>query len=324
MSDAKEQTEELRQLYPPIKPYNEGTITVDNIHTLVYSEYGNKEGNPVLVVHGGPGGGCDQWYAQFFDPSAYRIIMFDQRGAGQSTPTACIINNTTWDCVDDMEKIRKLLGVSQWNLFGGSWGSTLALAYAQTHPTRVLTMVLRGIFALRECELKWFYQEGASFCFPDAYEQYIDPIPPAERHNLMHAYHRRLMGDDEAEKLKCARAWSVWEMTTSRLYVDPKYIARAGDDDRFALALARIEAHYFVNAGFFKEDGQLIKYAHLLKDIPGVIVHGRYDMVCPVKTGWELHKAWPNSEMMIVADAGHSCKEPGIISELVKATDKFR
>lgn len=324
MAEEKRDSNSLRKLYPPIKPYNTGYLEVGDGHSVFYQELGNKEGCPVIVLHGGPGGGCEDYYAQFFDPSAYRVVMFDQRGAGKSKPHACLTNNTTWDLVADMEKIRVMMGIEKWHLFGGSWGSTLSLAYAQTHPDRVMSLVLRGVFTLRECELKWFYQEGASFCFPDAYQKYIAPIPPPERHNLMHAYHRRLTGDNKQEMIDCARAWSVWEMSTSRLFVDPAYIARAAEDDDFALAFARIEAHYFVNAGFFKADGQLISNGHILKDIPGVIVHGRYDMVCPLKTGWELHQAWEGSEMHIVSDAGHSAKEPGIISELVKATDKFR
>jgi len=313
-----------RTLYPPIEPYDSGRLKVSDIHELYYEQCGNPNGKPAIVVHGGPGGGCVASYRQYFDPVVYRIVMFDQRGAGRSTPHAELEENTTWHLVEDMETIRKHLGIENWTVvFGGSWGSTLSLAYAQTHPERVKSLVLRGIFTLRRRELEFFYQEGSSWVFPDAWDQYLEPIPEEERGDLMAAYYKRLTGDNEEEKLRCARAWSVWEMSTSRLFVDPAYIARAAEDDLFAVAFARIECHYFVNAGWFK-DGQLIDNAGILKDIPVEIVQGRYDMVCPAKSAWDLHKNLAQSNLVIVPDAGHSAIEPGIVSALVEACDKFR
>jgi len=311
-----------RQLYPPISPYDEGTLQVSDLHTLSYEQSGNPTGKPVVVLHGGPGGGCDGWYRQFFDPVKYRIVLFDQRGSGNSKPHASLEHNTTWDLVEDIEKLRKHLKIETWVVFGGSWGSTLALAYAETHPGPVKALVLRGIFTLRRKELLFFYQEGASFLFPDAWDDFVAPIPEPERFDLMSAYHRRLTGPDEDLKAHCAKSWTTWEMATSRLYIDPEYIKR-GADDEFAVAFARIEAHYFVNAGFFKYDGQLIREADKIAHIPGVIVQGRYDVVCPALTAWDLHKAWPKAELHIIPDAGHSMKEEGILSELVKACDKY-
>ncbi|MDR3401002.1 MAG: prolyl aminopeptidase, partial [Chthoniobacter sp.] len=273
---------------------------------------------------GGPGGGSTPFYRQFADPAAYRIIQFDQRGSGLSTPAACLEENTTWDLVEDMEKLRLHCNVKSWVVFGGSWGSTLSLAYAQKHVKRVKALVLRGIFLLRRAELEFFYQQGTSWMFPDAFENYIKPIPAAERGNLIKAFHRRLTGDNEEEKLAAATAWSVWEMATSRLFVDSDYIKRAEADGEFAITFARIESHYFNNAGWFETEDQLLRDAHLIQDVPGVIVQGRYDMVCPAKSAWDLHKVWPKAEMHMVPDAGHSCKEPGIIHWLVEATDKYR
>jgi len=275
------------------------------------------------VVHGGPGGGCADYYRQYFDPKAYRIIMFDQRGAGKSLPAASLEDNTTQHLVSDIEVLRKHLNIDRWVVFGGSWGSTLSLVYTEIYPERVKALILRGIFCVRRKELIWFYQEGASFLFPDAWEKFIEPIPAVERFDLMSAYHTRLTGTNEVEKLKCAKAWSVWEMTTSKLYVSPDLIKKE-DDDEFCLKLARIEVHYFVNGGFLKEDGEILKNAGKLKGIPGVIVQGRYDIVCPMTSAWELHKAWPESELIVVPDAGHSCTEPGILSGLVVGADKFR
>jgi proline iminopeptidase len=313
-----------RELYPPIEPYDIGRLRVSDIHELYYEQCGKPNGKPVIVLHGGPGGGIVDYYRQYFDPSVYRIVLMDQRGAGKSTPHAELKENTTWHLVEDVETLRKHLGIDRWTIvFGGSWGSSLSLAYAQTHPTRVKSLVLRGIFTLRRRELEFFYQEGSSWIFPDAWEKYIEPIPEEERGDMMAAYYKRLTGDDEEEKLKCARAWSVWEMTTSRLFVDPKYIARAVEDDSFAVAFARIECHYFVNHGFLKE-GQLIDNAHILKDIPVEIIQGRYDLVCPAKTAWDLHKSLHQSNLVIIPDAGHSAKEPGIVHALVEACDKFR
>ncbi|CAF1254933.1 unnamed protein product [Adineta steineri] len=319
-----EETKQLRDLYPEIEPYKTGMLKVSDVHTLYYEEVGNPSGKPVVFVHGGPGGGTDPRDRRFFDPEAYRIILYHQRGADDSTPHACLEENTTWDLVEDLEKLRKHVNVDKWVVFGGSWGSTLSLAYAETHPGRVKALILRGIFCCRRKELLWFYQEGASMIFPDAWDKYLEPIPIGERGDLMSAYHRRLTGSNEEEKLKAATAWSVWELSTSRLYVDPSYIAHATDDAKFAIAFARIEAHYFVNGAFMSDDEQLLKNADKIKDIPGVIVQGRYDICCPARSAWDLHKVWPKGELHFVDDAGHSTKESGIVHELVIATDKFR
>jgi len=313
----------LRTLYPPFEAYNVFRLKVSDVHDLYVEESGNPNGKPALILHGGPGGGSQPYYRQFFDPSVYHIVMFDQRGSGKSTPLGNLEDNTTWHLVDDIEKIREKLNIERWVVFGGSWGSTLALAYAEKHPERVKALVLRGIFALRRKELLWFYQEGANFVFADAWEKYLAPIPPAERGDLISAFHRRVTGNNEEEKLKSGRAWTTWEMATSRLYVDPAIIARAEEDD-FAVTFARIESHYFVNAGFFEKDGQLLDEAHKLENIPGTIVQGRYDMVCPFYTAWDLHKAWPKAKFAVIHDAGHSAKEPGIINELVLATDRYK
>ena len=315
----------FRTLYPPIEPYDTGFLQVTPLHRVYYEQSGNPSGKPVISLHGGPGGGSDAWHRQFFDPAFYRIILADQRGAGKSTPVGSLEDNTTQQLVADIEAIRQKLGIDVWHIvFGGSWGSTLSLAYAEAHPTRVSSLVLRGIFLLRHKELQWFYQEGASYIFPDQWEHYLVPIPEAERHDLITAYHTRLTGSDEAEQLKAARAWTVWELSTSRLFVDPQYIARGAEDARFALTFARIESHYFHNKGFFQHDGQLLTDAPAIAHIPGVIVQGRYDLVCPPYSAWALSKAWPKAELKWVHDAGHSAKEPGIVHELVEATDKFR
>jgi proline iminopeptidase len=311
-------------LYPPIEVNKTGFLQVDEIHNLYWEESGNPTGKPVIVVHGGPGGGVDAWYRQFFNPKYYRIILFDQRGAGKSTPHACLENNTTWHLVADMEKIREHLGVNgKWVVFGGSWGSTLGIAYAETHPERVEALILRGIFLCRRKELLWYYQEGASFLFPEAFAAYVAPIPVEERGDLIATYHKRLTGDDEEEKLKCARAWTIWEMTTSRLYVDPANISRATEDDKFCIAFARIENHYFVNKAFVENDETLLQNVTKIAHIPGVMVQGRYDVVCPAISAYELSLVWPKGELQIVPDAGHSMKEPGILSLLVEACDRF-
>ena len=315
----------LRSLYPPIEPYDSGFLQVSSIHRIYYEQSGNPNGKPVISLHGGPGGGSDAWHRQFFDPAFYRIVIADQRGAGKSTPPGSLDDNTTWHLVADIETIRQHLNIDAWHVvFGGSWGSTLSLAYAETHPDRVRSLVLRGIFLLRRKELLWFYQEGASYVFPDQWEHYLGPIPESERHDLITAYHTRLTGTDEAQQLAAARAWTIWELSTSRLFVDPQYIARGAEDARFALTFARIESHYFHNAGFMQHDGQLLTDAGKIAHIPGVIVQGRYDMVCPAYSAWHLSKAWKKSELKWVHDAGHSAKEPGIVHELVLATDKFR
>jgi proline iminopeptidase len=312
----------MRELYPEIEPYQTGSLKVDDRHTLYYEQCGNPDGKPVVMLHGGPGGGCNAKMRRFHDPAKYRIVLLDQRGAGRSTPHADLVDNTTWDLVADIETLRETLGIERWQVFGGSWGSTLALAYAQKHPQRVTELVLRGIFMLRPWELAWFYQEGASRLFPDAWEHYLAPIPEAERGDLVAAYHKRLTSDDEATRLQAAKAWSVWEGATSYLHIDPDFASSHGDP-AFALAFARIENHYFVNGGFFEVEDQLLRDAHRIADIPGVIVQGRYDVVCPAQSAWELHKAWPKAELTITPASGHSAFEAENIDALVRATDRF-
>ncbi len=312
----------MRTLYPDIETFDHGMLPVDSRHTLYYEQCGNPDGKPVVLLHGGPGGGCSPKMRRFHDPEKYRIVLFDQRGAGRSTPHADLIHNTTWDLVADIETLRAHLGIARWQVFGGSWGSTLALAYAQTHPQVVTELVLRGIFMLRRWELEWFYQQGCSRLFADAWDIYLAAIPPVERHDLISAYHRRLTSDDEATRLAAARAWSVWEGSTSFLHQDPGFI-NAHEDAQFALAFARIECHYFVNGGFFEVEDQLLRDAHRIKDIPGIIVQGRYDVVCPMQSAWELHKAWPKAELAINPASGHSAFEPENIDALVRATDRF-
>jgi proline iminopeptidase len=312
----------MRTLYPDLEPYDTGMLAVDGRHTLYYEQCGNPQGKPVVLLHGGPGAGCSAKMRRFHDPAKYRIVLFDQRGSGRSTPHADLVDNTTWDLVADTEKLRSKLGIERWQVFGGSWGSTLALAYAETHPERVTELVLRGIFMLRRWELEWFYQEGASRLFPDAWEPYLQAIPEAERGDLIAAYHRRLTSPDEATRLAAARTWSVWEGATSFLRVDPAFVI-GHEDAAFALAFARIENHYFVNGGFFDDENQLLRDVARIADIPGVIVHGRYDVVCPIQSAWELHKAWPKAELMISPTSGHSAFEPENVDALVRATDSF-
>ena len=310
------------ELYPDIEPYRASTRKVSTIHTLYFEECGNPGGKPVVFLHGGPGGGCSPKSRRFFDPKRYRIILFDQRGAGRSTPNAELRENTTWDLVADMERLRVHLSIERWQVFGGSWGSTLALAYAQSHPERVSELVLRGIFMLRRWELEWFYQRGADAIFPDAWERYLGEIPAAERGDLISAYHRRLTSTDAEAQLSAARAWSVWEGSTSFLTVDPGYVALT-ESPQIALAFARIECHYFVHGGFMRRDDQLLADVERIRHIPAVIVQGRYDVVCPMRSAWDLHRAWPEAELQIIDVAGHSALEPGITSALVRATDKF-
>jgi len=312
-----------RTLYPEIEPYDSGTLAVSPLHTLYYEQCGNPRGKPVVFLHGGPGAGCNPKTRRFFDPAHYRIVQFDQRGCGRSTPHAELTDNTTWHLVADIERLREHLHIERWQVFGGSWGSTLALAYAQAHPQRVTELVLRGIFLLRRWELEWFYQKGCDAIYPDAWEPYIEHIPAGERGDLIGAYYRRLTSSDAAVRLAAAKAWSTWEGGTSYLLQNPDYIASTGADE-FALQFARIECHYFVHGGFFECDDQLLRDAHKLKHIPAVIVQGRYDVVCPLRSAWDLHRAWPEAELRIVADAGHSALEPGNTHELVEATDRFR
>ncbi len=313
----------MRTLYPDIEPYRTGMLAVDDRHTLYFEESGNPEGKPVVVLHGGPGAGTNAKMRQFHDPAAYRIILFDQRGSGRSTPHADLVDNTTWDLVADIEKLRAHLGIGRWQVFGGSWGSTLALAYAETHPERVSELVLRGIFMLRRWELQWFYQSGAHRLFPEAWQAYRDHIPEAERGDFIAAYHARLTSDDEQVRLAAARTWSVWEGATSTLVPEPASID-SFEDPHFALSFARIENHYFVNKGFFDADDQLLRDAQRIRHIPGVIVHGRYDVVCPVQNAWDLHQAWPEARLVITPQSGHSAFEAENAAALVAATDAFR
>lgn len=312
----------MRSLYPEIEPFATGKLEVDERHTLYFEQCGNPDGKPVVLLHGGPGAGCSAKMRRFHDPEKYHIILFDQRGSGRSTPHADLVNNTTWELVNDIEKLRTKLGIDKWQVFGGSWGSTLALSYAEKHPERVTELVLRGIFMLRRWELEWFYQQGASRLFPDAWEHYIAPIPVVERHDLISAFHRRLTSNDEKTQLAAAKAWSVWEGATSFLHVDEDF-TQSHADAKFALAFARIENHYFVNGGFFEVEDQLLRDANKIANIPGVIVHGRYDVVCPIQNAWDLHKVWPKSELIITPASGHSAFEDENAAALVEATDKF-
>ncbi|MGH9902422.1 MAG: prolyl aminopeptidase [Pyrinomonadaceae bacterium] len=313
----------MRTLYPPLEPYDRGMLAVSPPHELYYEQSGNPEGLPVVFLHGGPGGGTIPDYRRFFNPAAYRIVLFDQRGSGQSTPHASLEENTTWHLVGDIKKLREHLGIESWVVFGGSWGSTLALAYAQTHPDRARALVLRGIFLCRPKEIRWFYQEGAGAVFPDVWEQYVEVIPEAERGDMLGAYHRRLTCEDEAVRLRAARAWSVWEGSTSKLFPDQGLIDHFGEAHT-ALSLARIECHYFMNNAFFETDNYLIENVRKIRHIPAVIVQGRYDVVCPMMSAWELHRAWPEADLRVIPDAGHSALEPGITAALVEATDRFR
>ncbi|MFP5520464.1 MAG: prolyl aminopeptidase [Bdellovibrionia bacterium] len=309
--------------YPEIEPFHSGFLKVSDLHTLYFEQCGNPQGKPVVFLHGGPGGGISPDHRRFFDPKTYHIILFDQRGAGKSTPSAELRENTTWDLVNDIEKIRTHLNINNWVVFGGSWGSTLALAYASQHPERVKALILRGIFMCRPLEIKWFYQEGASYIFPDAWDKYLEPIPPQERGDMVQAYFKRLTSPDLETRIQAAKAWSQWEAATSRLYVDPKAIDEF-EDPEYALAFARIECHYFINNAFFPKDTYLLEQIEKIRHIPATIVQGRYDVVCPAKSAWELHKAWPESQLQIIADAGHAAAEPGTRSALIAATEKYK
>jgi len=311
-----------RSLYPALEPHRTGRLRVSDVHELYFEESGNPNGKPVVFLHGGPGSGTEGKQRRFFDPERYRIVLFDQRGCGKSTPFASLSQNTTWDLVADMEKLREHLGISKWQVFGGSWGSTLALAYAETHPDRVTELVLRGIFLVRKWEIDWFYQEGSSRIFADAWEEYLKPIPPEERGDLLRAYHKRLTSEDAKVRQEAATAWSLWEGRTSSLWPNPDLISRFGADD-FALSMARIECHYFLNNSFFEKETQLLDNVGRIRHIPAVIVQGRYDVVCPMQSAWDLHKAWPEAELQIITDSGHSAFETGITQALVEATDRF-
>jgi len=311
----------VKDLYPAIQPYATQQLKVDERHRLYVEESGKRDGIPVLFLHGGPGAGCEPYHRCFFDPEKYRIILFDQRGCGRSTPHADLIGNTTWDLVADIEHIRNHLGIQRWLLFGGSWGSTLALAYAQTHPERVTGLILRGIFLCRDEEIDWFYQQGASRVFPDYWRDYLAPIPESEYDNLLLAYHRLLTGENELKRMAAAKAWSVWEGRTANLLPND-LVVDFFSEPRTAMSIARIECHYFVNQAFLRPN-QLLEDAHKLADIPGVIVQGRYDLICPMTSAWELHQAWSGSELRVIPDAGHSAAETGIRQALVEATDRF-
>jgi proline iminopeptidase len=311
----------MHPLYPSIKPYRRFDLAVDALHTLYVEESGDIEGIPLLFVHGGPGAGCSSEDRRFFDPEKYRIILFDQRGAGRSAPHAELSNNTTQDLIDDIEKIRQYLGIERWVLFGGSWGSTLSLLYAQQHADRVLGMILRGIFLCRQQDLDWFYQFGASLIFPDYWQDFIEPIAPESRGNMIEAYHALLTGDNELAKMNAAKHWSLWEGRCATLRPSTT-IMDTFSNIHLALSLARIEAHYFINNAFITCN-QILDNMNVLEDIPATIIHGRYDMVCPLDNALALHRAWPKAELQIIRDAGHASRDPGILDALVIATDEM-
>lgn len=309
--------------YPEIEPYTTGRLRVSDLHEIFYEEVGNPKGKPILFIHGGPGGGIEPSHRRYFDPDHYRVILFDQRGCGRSTPYAELKENTTWDLVADIEKLRAHLGIEKWIAFGGSWGSTLALLYAETHPERVKGLILRGIFLCRQKEIKWFYQDGASHIFPDIWDMYLAAIPEAEHGDLVAAYYKRLKSTNRTERLNAARAWSTWEGATSRLIPNPEMIDHFGEDE-FAEAFARIECHYFTHGIWMRNDNQILEDVRKIRHLPCEIIHGRYDVVCPIENAWDLKKAWPEAQLHIVPDAGHSARESGILTKLVEATERFK
>ncbi|MGH8180135.1 MAG: prolyl aminopeptidase [Steroidobacteraceae bacterium] len=313
-----------RDLFPPIEPYRTGYLALDQRHRMYWEEAGNPQGPAILFLHGGPGAGATPAHRRFFDPAFWRIVIYDQRGGGRSTPLGAVEENTPDHLLADIERLRQELGIAGWVVFGGSWGSTLALAYAESHPDRVTELVLRGIFMLRRWELEWFYQNpaGAGALYPDLWEDYVTPIPQAERGDMMRAYYTRLTSEDAGIRTSAAKTWSVWEAATSHLLTAADYVAKF-EQDRYAEAFARIECHYFINGGFLRSDNQLIDDVDRIRHIPAVIVQGRYDIVCPMKTAWELHRAWPEADLRIVPDAGHSAFERGNLHELIMATDGF-
>ena len=313
---------EVFSLYPPIEPFNSGYMERDG-HQIYYEQCGNPNGKPAVFLHGGPGGGGSIAVRRFFNPEKYNIVIFDQRGCGRSKPHGCLENNTTWDLVDDIEALKNMLEINNWLVFGGSWGSTLSLAYSQTYPKSVSEMVLRGIFMLRKKELDWFYQEGASNIFPEAWEKFLEPIDIDQRNNLMAAYHKIFKSDDEEKKLSAAIAWSRWEGSTSSLSYNPD-MANSFSNPKFALAFALIENHYFVNKGFLENENQLIETGiDIIRHIPTTIVQGRYDIVCPMATAWELSKNWPEAKLIIAPSTGHTAFEKEITHELIKATNEY-
>jgi proline iminopeptidase len=309
-----------RGLYPPIEPFETGRLDVGDGHQIYFERCGNPKGAPAVFLHGGPGAGCSPAQRRLFDPERYCVTLFDQRGCGRSTPHASLEANTTWDLVADIEALRTHFGHERWLVFGGSWGSTLALAYAETHPERVSALVVRGVFTATRPEIDWYYQEGASWLFPDLWERFLEPIPEAERGDLVAAYRRRLIGKEGPAQLSAAKAWSLWEAGTITLL--PNALAAQFGEDRYALAFARIENHYFTHDSWLEPD-QLIRDAHRLADIPGLIVQGRYDVATPARAAWRLHKAWPRARFELIPDAGHAFDEPGILDALIRATDGF-
>ena len=312
----------MSNLYPPISPYNTFNLKVSNLHTIFVEESGNPDGKPIIFLHGGPGGGSEPVYRQYFNPEKWRIIIFDQRGCGKSIPHAELEQNTTWDLIDDIEKIRKKLNIDNWAVFGGSWGSTLALSYAIKNPNYCNNLILRGIFMLRKKELEWFYQNGCSFIYPDAWEKYLDPIPENERSNLIQSYYEKLTSNDMNERIKAAKAWSIWEASTSKL-IQSTSALHAFEDEKVAEAFARIECHYFINKGFFENDRWILDNVYKIKEIPTYIVQGRYDVVCPMKSAWDLHREFPEAKFEIIQDAGHSMLELGIQKKLIEITDSI-
>ncbi|MBU1378263.1 MAG: prolyl aminopeptidase [Alphaproteobacteria bacterium] len=310
-----------RGLFPDNEAYASGWLATGGPHEIFYEECGNPNGKPCVILHGGPGGAINPTMRRFFDPAKWRMALFDQRGCGKSRPNASLDDNTTWSLIEDIERLREHLGVEKWCVFGGSWGSTLALAYAIKHPDRVESLVLRGIFLLTERELRWFYQDGASMMFPDAWARFCSPIPEAERGDMMAAYHKRLTHLDRRVQAEAAAAWSQWEGDTISIRGPEARPSKFNEID-FAIAFARIECHFFVNGGFFPEHDWLIKNAAKLKDIPGWIVQGRFDVVTPMESAWRLKGAWPSSRFEVVWDAGHASTEPGIVDALVRATDQ--
>ena len=309
-----------RTLYPEIEPFAFGWTPTGSVHEVYYEEVGAPQGRPCVILHGGPGGAVNPTMRRFFDPARWRMMLFDQRGCGRSRPNAELVENDTWKLVEDIERLRARMGVESWTVFGGSWGSTLALTYAATHPQRVDALILRGVFLLTRKELAWFYQDGASMLFPDAWERFLAPIPPAEHGDLLHAYHRRLTGPDTAERARAAAAWSRWEGDTLSIR-GPEARPQKFNEEDFATAFARIESHYFVNGGFFEEDGWLLTQVDRIRAIPGFVVQGRFDVVTPMSGAWALHKAWPEAVFDVVWDAGHASTEPGVIDALVRAGD---
>jgi len=312
----------MPKLYPPIKPFNEFYLNVSSIHTIFIEESGNPNGKPVIFLHGGPGGGIEPIYRQYFNPKKWRIIIFDQRGCGKSIPHAELNENTTWDLVEDIEKIRTYLKIQSWVVFGGSWGSTLSLAYAIQYSNRCKGLILRGIFLLRKIEIDWFYQEGCSYIYPDAWENYLSVISKHKRENLVKAYYEELTSNNSKSRIKAAKAWSKWEARTSKLIQDKDSLHHF-NDEKVAEAFARIECHYFINRGFFETDNWILDNIYKIEKIPNIIIQGRYDVVCPIRSAWDLHKKWQQSNLIIVPDAGHSMLEKGIQGKLIEYTDKF-